>query len=81
MYLLRSEPRWTRERILETIQRGEEQTVRLPQPIDVHLQYWTNWVADDGAVQFRKDVYGRDTLLDRAMTEAPADPIDGSTPQ
>lgn len=77
-HLLRTDSSWTRERILAAVERGEETTVRLPDPVEVHLQYWTSWVDSDGTVQFRKDVYGRDELLAQALaTPAPAaSPVD-----
>ncbi|MDF1615370.1 L,D-transpeptidase family protein [Desulfurivibrio dismutans] len=45
--------------------------VRLPSPVPVHLVYWTAWVAPDGSVQFRNDIYERDDLLARALTTPP----------
>ena len=73
-YVLRSDPQWTKERILSAIQRGAEQTVRLKEPLPVHLLYWTAWVEEDGAVQFRSDIYERDKLLDEALREKPPKP-------
>ncbi len=70
-YLLRSDPAWPRDKILEAANRRVEQTVRLPRPIPIHLLYWTAWVAQDGSIQFRNDVYGRDPLLDQALRASP----------
>jgi murein L,D-transpeptidase YcbB/YkuD len=70
-YLLKADPKWTRPAMEAAIQRGKEQTVMLPRPVFVHLLYWTAWVEDDGIVQFRKDVYGRDKKLENAL-ESPA---------
>jgi murein L,D-transpeptidase YcbB/YkuD len=66
-YLLRDSPDWSREKILEAIEKWEEKTVRLPEPVPVHLLYWTAWVDEDGTVNFRKDIYGRDRRLERAL--------------
>lgn len=77
-YLLADRPEWTRERIRETMQSSDpvEQTVRLPDPLPVHLLYWTAW-ADDGTVSFRADIYQRDRDLLEALDAAP--PTDGLT--
>lgn len=69
-YLLRDDPRWSRDRILATIRAGSETTVRLPRAIPVHLLYWTAWV-EDGTVHFRRDVYGRDAALAAALRSPP----------
>lgn len=73
-YLLRDAPGWTRERIEARIKSGLEQTVSLPRPIPVHLLYWTAWAEPDGIVQFRPDIYGRDAILAKALTEPPPAP-------
>jgi murein L,D-transpeptidase YcbB/YkuD len=38
---------------------GQQSTVRLKQPVPVHFIYLTAWV-ENGAVQFRNDLYNRD---------------------
>ena len=70
-YLLRDDPKLTREKILTTIDKGVEQTVRLAEPTPIHLLYWTAWVDEDGTVHFRNDIYGRDKLLIEALQEKP----------
>jgi murein L,D-transpeptidase YcbB/YkuD len=47
--------------------RGGERSVRLPQPVAVHLVYWTAWAADDGLVAFSGDPYGWDEELAHAL--------------
>jgi murein L,D-transpeptidase YcbB/YkuD len=66
-YLLRADPAWSRPAILAAIDRNEEQTVRLPEPIRVYILYCTAWVDDDGQVQFRRDIYGRDAAVAEAL--------------
>jgi len=61
-YVLRGSPKGTPEAILATLKRRKEQTVWLPEPVPVHIQYWTAWVDDDGELQFRNDLYGYDRL-------------------
>jgi murein L,D-transpeptidase YcbB/YkuD len=61
---------WTRAAIESGIAAGRSKTIKLAEPIPVHLIYLTAWV-EDGAVQFRNDVYGRDkTLVDRGQDVA-----------
>ncbi|MGH7962157.1 MAG: L,D-transpeptidase family protein [Candidatus Binatia bacterium] len=66
-YVLRDDPRWTREAILVAIAGERTQSIPLPEAIPVHLLYWTAWVNDDLAVHFREDLYGRDKLLADAL--------------
>jgi murein L,D-transpeptidase YcbB/YkuD len=70
-YLLRGDPAWSREKIIASAGRDMEQTVRLPESIPVHLQYWTAWVGGDGTLQFRPDIYGRDDRVFQALQENP----------
>jgi murein L,D-transpeptidase YcbB/YkuD len=67
--LLAADPAWTRERIEETIAAGATVSVPLPTPLPVYLLYWTAWVDRDGLLQFREDVYGRDTALIEALAQ------------
>jgi murein L,D-transpeptidase YcbB/YkuD len=68
-YLLREDPKWTRKNILAAIDEGNEQTVRLPEPMPIHLLYCTAWVDENDVVYFRKDIYGRDKMLSDALEE------------
>jgi len=70
-YVLRGDPKWTRQAILTAIEKRVEQTVRLPEPIPVHLLYWTAWVDNQGIVNFRNDIYERDKPLFEALREEP----------
>ena len=54
-------------RILAT---GRETTVQLETPIPVHLVYWTSFVAPDGRLQHRADIYGRNADLWQALEAA-----------
>lgn len=49
---------------------GLETQVDLETQIPVHIVYWTAFVSSDGALNFRRDVYGRDARLWRAMEAA-----------
>lgn len=60
-YLLKDDPNWSPEQIDSVLKRGKNRGVTLAQPMPVHIVYDTAWVDEAGAVQFRKDVYGRDS--------------------
>ena len=61
--LLRPNDGYTLERIKKMIDAGGEQDIQLPTYIPVNLTYQTAFVDDDGKLQFRDDVYGRDRQL------------------
>jgi murein L,D-transpeptidase YcbB/YkuD len=48
---------WSAERI-ESMIGSNERTVFLPQPLPIHIQYFTEFVDGAGALQEREDVYG-----------------------
>jgi murein L,D-transpeptidase YcbB/YkuD len=62
-YLLKDDPEWTRERIEKAIASRRNRDVPLPKPVDVHIIYVTTWVDDQGRVNFRDDIYGKDAEL------------------
>ncbi len=71
-YVLRHAPGWTREKLLSAIEKGTEQKVMIPNPLNVHFLYLTAWVDERGILQFRNDIYGRDKSLDEALQKKPA---------
>ena len=56
-YLLRDQPQWSEKKILGAMRSGHEKTVKLSEPVPVHIMYLTAWAAPDGTVHFGKDVY------------------------
>jgi len=66
-YLLRGTADGSRDRIQALIETGERKAIRLPEPVPVHILYWTAWVDDKGLVQFRDDLYEHDRRLDEAI--------------
>lgn len=73
-YLLRGYPEWTRPSILAAVEKGAEQTVRLLEPIPIHILYCTAWVEDTGEVHFRNDIYERDRAVADALMRLPPTP-------
>ncbi len=43
-------------------------------PVPVHLIYVTSWVAPDGEMNFREDIYGIDQMIVRGLAQRPAAP-------
>ena len=71
VYLFWQDPRWNREALLRALDESVDRTVPLPEPIPIHLLYWTAWVDKDGTIQFRRDIYGHDALLLEALRAPP----------
>jgi murein L,D-transpeptidase YcbB/YkuD len=65
--LLNDPQKWNAGAIGEVIEAGETRTVRLPKPVPVLLMYWTIDPATEGRVVFKRDPYGRDPRLARAL--------------
>lgn len=67
-FLLASEPEGQRQ--MRSALAGERpQRIDLEVPLPIYLVYWTAWVDDRGAINFRDDVYGRDWLLLQALQQ------------
>jgi murein L,D-transpeptidase YcbB/YkuD len=58
--LLRETPGWSRQQLDQHLVSGETEDVPLAKPVPVHLVYWTAWVALDGTLQHRDDIYGEE---------------------
>lgn len=72
-YLLRNHPDWSPEKIRSLLSGNDDtpQTVKLIEPLNIHILYWTVWVGGDGRIYFSPDIYDRDSALDAAMQEPP----------
>jgi len=58
---------WTRKKINAVVRSGKRTVKRLKTRIPVHVAYLTAWVNKDGSIHYRRDVYGRDKILDKAL--------------
>jgi murein L,D-transpeptidase YcbB/YkuD len=66
-YLLADDPLWSPDKLRRVFDRGQRRVIRIQRPITVHLLYMTAWVDEDGTLQFRNDIYGRDRKLSAAL--------------
>ncbi len=58
---------WNRARIDQTVSSQKRTVVKLTEPIPIHVVYLTAWVNKDGTANFRRDIYGRDKILEQAF--------------
>jgi murein L,D-transpeptidase YcbB/YkuD len=65
--LLLGDSTWTPAALDSVVALGHEVTLPLPAPVPVLILYWTSWVDQEGAVNFRPDVYGRDGAVLQAL--------------
>ncbi|HEY5918855.1 MAG TPA: L,D-transpeptidase family protein [Chryseolinea sp.] len=61
-YLLRDQKGWTAERIDKAMNNPTPTTILLKKHYDVHIEYRTAWVDDNGALNLREDIYGHDRV-------------------
>ena len=62
-YVMGDQPQWTETRIRAAMDARSEQTVKLKEPIPVHIGYWTAWVEPDGkTVTYTDDPYQIDPV-------------------
>jgi L,D-transpeptidase YcbB len=66
-YLLRDNRKWTPEKIHEAMNSGNEQFVKLKDPVPVFITYYTAWVDENGKLNFRDDIYGHDKEVAEKM--------------
>lgn len=60
IWLLRDQPEWPSEKIKAAMNSGNEQYVKLKDPVPVFITYYTAWVDAKGRLNFREDIYGHD---------------------
>jgi murein L,D-transpeptidase YcbB/YkuD len=67
-FLLNDGTQQKEEEVLANIHLGTNQKVTLPVAVPIYLVYWTAWVDQDGRMNFRHDVYGRDARLNKLFS-------------
>jgi murein L,D-transpeptidase YcbB/YkuD len=70
-YLLRDNPKWNAETITAAMNSKKERYVTLKDTVPVFISYFTAWVDRQGKMNFRKDVYNRDSRLAKMILENP----------
>jgi murein L,D-transpeptidase YcbB/YkuD len=72
-YLLKGHPDWAPEKIRQALKGDEsvEKTVKLSEPFNIHILYWTVWIGKDDLIHFSPDIYDRDKAIDDALKEPP----------
>jgi murein L,D-transpeptidase YcbB/YkuD len=68
-WVLRDQPQWTTEHILQAMNGSEEKYVTIDRNIPVVIGYFTAWVSANGSLNFREDVYGHDARLAQRLFE------------
>jgi L,D-transpeptidase YcbB len=66
-YLLAENKNWSSESFKMAIEKGQRRIFQIESPTMVHLLYWTAWMGSDGRIQFRNDIYDRDSPLALAL--------------
>jgi murein L,D-transpeptidase YcbB/YkuD len=46
---------------------GDEKFIAVKNPVPVFITYYTAWVDENGALNFRNDIYGHDKDIARKM--------------
>jgi murein L,D-transpeptidase YcbB/YkuD len=69
IYVLRHQPEWTEEKIDEAMNAEKEFYVTIVKPIPVLIAYFTSWVDKNGKMNFRNDLYKRDSRLAKMIIE------------
>ena len=66
-YLLKDDSNWPPDKIQEAMNSGQQQFVTLKNPVPVFITYYTAWVDENGLLNFRDDIYNRDSTVANKM--------------
>lgn len=67
LLLLEETQKWDPETLKSAIAEKKEQYISLPHSVPVYIVYFTAFVDDSGKLNFRNDIYGRDSILARMI--------------
>ncbi len=65
--LLAPDPAWSKASLDALVDSRNTRHVQLIEPMPVFLAYWTAFMDEDGTMEFRDDIYGRDQRLGVAL--------------
>lgn len=54
---------WSLRQLQQEIDKGQNKAIKLATPVPIHIVYLTAWVAADGTLNERHDIYGRDDQI------------------
>jgi murein L,D-transpeptidase YcbB/YkuD len=63
LHLLRDKPDWTADRVDKVLATNQATSIKISPKIPVYIAYFTTWVDNTGALNFRKDIYHLDEKL------------------
>ncbi|NKB52003.1 MAG: L,D-transpeptidase family protein [Rhizobiaceae bacterium] len=69
VWLAKETPQADRSQIERIIASGERTDLELVEPVPVYFTYISAWSTDDGAAQFRDDIYQRDGVDELALSQ------------
>lgn len=74
-YLLNDSVNYNFGKLKEIVKTNITQTIKLKEKPDVFLLYWTAWTDSAGKVNFRQDIYNRDEVLIKALSQSSSETI------
>lgn len=69
--LLSDKSEWTDDKILQGMNAGIEKTVVLKKKVGVYIYYLTAWSSPGGEMNYRTDIYGRDSAIEQTLSQKP----------
>ncbi len=66
-YLLKDDSNWPPEKIAEAMNNDSTRSVKIKNPVPVFITYYTAWVDENELLNFRDDIYGRDSAMAKKM--------------
>ena len=64
---------WNQAQVDRYINGSRTRAVELKNPLPVYIAYWSAWVDEEGLLQFRPDIYGRDAPAKSSAKPAASD--------